>query len=510
MTRQVQIYLHNGHFPTLRERIPVGGIIIDRGVIHRILSRGEKPPRNIESMDLHGAFVIPGFIDSHTHLISRGIEMQRIDLARCSTFDDCLEKLRSGLSQRRSMLFGSNYDETTWSDHPAERMTRKTLDRISTKIPIIMRRICGHFAVVNTAALKNIPREWEIADRRQGWLYKQAALHLNDIFPPTAPELRRAVDLGMHEAVQAGVTSAHEIASIERFRLLQQVHTRGKLRLRFSVYILHRHFERLRAAGLCAGFGDDMLRFGGIKIFMDGSVGARTAAFSRPYRGTAIRGTVMMSPRTLAHTVRTAQQEGYQLMIHAIGDRAVSQALEVLRAHIPDTNPLHHRLEHVELLDDRSMRIMAQKNIIASMQPNFVRRWQGPDGLYAQYLGSRSERMNRFRAMRAAGIRIIFGSDCMPTGPLYGMRGAYAHPFRNGRISRHAALTMYTRAGAFATHEQMKKGRIAQGFLADLAILDRDPLRPQGAGFPQVLMTMVGGITVYRRPSRADGDPVAA
>lgn len=502
MTRQEPLYLHNGDFITITGKHRVKGLLIGHGLIQHLVRQGETVPQNVRKIDLHGAYVAPGFIDSHTHLISRGIELQRIDLASCRTLDDCLEKLRDARSKHSTVLFGSNYDETTWSHYPTEKMTRKTLDRISASTPIIMRRVCGHFAVVNTAALRKIPRGWEVVDRRKGHVYKNAALHLNKIFPPNDTELRQAVFLGMQEAQKKGITSVHEIADIERFRLLQDIHARGKLRLRFSLYILHAYFDRLVAAGLCTGFGDDTLRLGGIKIFLDGSVGARTAAFSKPYRGTRRRGIVMVSGHALARIVQTAQQRGYQLMIHALGDRAVLRAVQAFGAYIPDTNPLRHRLEHVELLDDRTMQIMGRKNILASMQPNFVQRWQVPGGLYEQHLGKRYQQMNCFRKMQDAGIRIAFGSDCMPAGPLYGMHGAYAHPFPCGRISRRAALAMYTQAGAFAAHEEKKKGSLTQGFLADLVVLDKNPLHPKGTDNPRVLLTMVGGIPVYRRQSR--------
>jgi predicted amidohydrolase YtcJ len=186
-------------------------------------------------------------------------------------------------------------------------------------------------------------------------------------------------------------------------------------------------------------------------------------------------------------------------MIHALGDRAAARVAGILRTYIPDSNPLRHRLEHVELLDKRTMDMMAQKNILASMQPNFVRRWQQPGNLYEQRLGERYTRMNCFRTMQDAGIRITFGSDCMPTGPLYGMPGAYAHPFGCGRVSRSTALTLYTRAGAFAACDERKKGKLQEGFLADLVALDRNPLDAKTAGTPRVLMTMVDGTPVYNR-----------
>jgi predicted amidohydrolase YtcJ len=503
VTLHEPVYLHNGRFITIRGPSPVKGVIIHHGVIERLVRSAGPASQNIKRIDLNGAYVIPGFIDSHTHLIARGIELQRIDLASCRSLDSCLEKLRDARSKHTTLLFGSNYDETTWSDYPRMKMTRATLDKISASIPVIMRRVCGHFAIVNTAALKKIPRDWTVIDRRHGHVYKRAALHLNEVFPPRDAEMMRAILMGMQEAVQNGITSVHEISNIERFGMLQDLHARGKLRLRFSLYLLHSYFDRLWKAGVRAGFGDDMLRLAGIKLFLDGSVGARTAAFSKPYRGTRCSGAVTISRRVLAGIIARAEHRGYQLMIHALGDRAVAQAVQSLQSHIGGTNLLRHRMEHVELIDEGSMRIMARKHICASMQPNFVRRWQIPNGLYERHLGERYQRMNCFRNMLGAGIRVAFGSDCMPTGPLYGMQGAYAHPFPCGRISRRTALNMYTQAGAFLAHDEKKKGSIKQGFYADMVMLDGDPLDPGATRTPRVLMTMVGGIPVYRRTARS-------
>ena len=184
-------------------------------------------------------------------------------------------------------------------------------------------------------------------------------------------------------------------------------------------------------------------------------------------------------------------------MIHALGDRAVARVVQSLQAHIPGTNPLRHRVEHVELIDEGSMRIMARKHIHASMQPNFVRRWQNPGGLYEKILGPRYKGMNRFRSLLFRRVRLLFGSDCMPLGPLYGLQGAISHPSEEERLSTAQALRMYTESGAFATFEEKKKGKLQQGYLADLVVLNRNPLERKNLAALKIQMVIVGGELVY-------------
>jgi len=472
-------------------------LFIENGVIASIIPDKQSTPKKARKINLKGKYVIPGFIDSHTHLIARGIELQRIDLEKCKSLNDCFEKLRSALP-KDEILFGSNWDESNWSSFSTSRLNRYALDRISKQKPIIMRRICGHFAVVNTKALCLIPKKWKIVDSGKGYLYEDVALNLNDIFRPTRIMLQKAVKLGTKEALAKGITSVHEIADLDRFKFLQQIKKKNGLKLRFSVYILSKDLRNILAAGIRSRSGNDYLRFSGIKLFLDGSIGARTAGLKKPYRDSRIKGKILISMQKVASIIREAENSGIQLMVHSIGDRTTCEVVKVFEKNISRLNPLRHRLEHIEIVDRFSIKMMAKMNLIASMQPNFARRWQQPGGMYEHYLGERYKEMNCFKRVKDYGVRIVFGSDCMPLGPLYGIEGASKHPFACGRLHPSEAFNMYTKEGAYATFDEARKGTIDKAKLADLVVLDKNPLRVKDMDEVKIVMVIIGGKIVYK------------
>lgn len=469
-------------------------LLVERGTIARRIDRPALRLKGVRSIDLAGRYVIPGFIDAHTHLVAEGIEMQRLDLSPCRSLDDCYQRIRARLGLG-AFVFAASWDETTWRRGLLADLDRRALDRISSTVPVIMRRVCGHCAVVNTAALRRIPDHWKIVDRKRGYLYEDVALNLNDIFVPDDEMLVRAVRLATARALRLGITSVHEISQPRYFRMLQR--ERGRLKVRFSVYLTAKHHAAAVRLGLRRGFGDDWLRFAGIKVFMDGSLGARTAALRRPYAGARTRGNILVPADRLRRLVQSAERSGIQLMIHSIGDRSTGTVLRILKDNIDRQNPLRHRLEHLELLDPGSLADLCRFNLIASMQPNFVRRWQHPGGLYEQALGPRYVEMNCFRSILERGVRLVFGSDCMPLGPLYGIGGALGHPSQCGRLDAATAFRTYTEAGAFAAFDEERKGRLRAGYLADLVVLDQNPLEEKNLRRLKIEAVMAGGAFGY-------------
>ncbi len=469
-------------------------LLIEAGMIRKKFTGSGSRPKAIRKLNLHGKYVIPGFIDGHTHLIPEGIKMQQLDLSRCRSLEDCLKKIRADL-KKQDIVFASNWDEASWRASDSKGLNRHTLDRLSRKKPIIMRRICGHYAVVNTAALRHIPENRRIVDRGSGILYEDAALNLNDFFPPTDEMLEEAVSLAANKALRLGITSVHEISKPRYFRVLQK--KRKELKIRYAIYLTERYHEHVLETGLRTGYGDDWLRFEGTKVFVDGSIGARTAALTRPYEGTHRRGNILVSTSRLKWFVDTAESSGIQLMLHSIGDRTTKIALRILKERVAQGNPLRHRIEHLEMLSDESVAEMGRMKIIASMQPNFVRRWQNPGGMYEKVLGARYIGMNRFRSLLLRRVRLLFGSDCMPLGPLYGLQGAISHPSEKERLSIAQSLTTYTESGAFATFEERKKGKLEQGYLADLVVLNGNPLERENLAALAIQMVIVGGEIVY-------------
>jgi predicted amidohydrolase YtcJ len=471
-------------------------IIIDRGCIERVDPDNKRPLKKAVVHDARGSYIIPAFSDSHTHLLAHGIELQRVDLSSCASPGECLERLRARIDGASAEVFGVNWDESAWVAGSARDVTRYELDRLFRSVPVIMRRVCGHFAICNSRALEMIPGNWRIVDRKRGYLYEGASLYLNDIFKPSQGMFERGLELATEEALSRGVTSIHEIVRPECFRILQLL--RPKLKIRIAVYLQERLDEAVKA-GLSTGLGDDMLKFSGIKFYLDGSIGARTAAMGKPYRGTKSRGTLLMGMPQLVRIIKKAEAGNIQVILHAIGDRTARLIVTALASCGFRDNRLRHRVEHLEYVDQPTVGKLAGLGLLLSMQPNFVARWQGPGGMYEQRMGNRYRRMNAFATLAKAGLKLMFGSDSMPLDPLFGLSGAVDHPFEYGRLSPGRALYYYTTAGPYGTFDEAKKGRIAPGYFADLVLLDKNPLEKQSTGHMKVLAVFLAGKIVYSR-----------
>ncbi len=240
---------------------------------------------------------------------------------------------------------------------------------------------------------------------------------------------------------------------------------------------------------LRTGFGNEWVRFGGIKIFADGSIGAKTAALSFNYRNEENNGLLMYSDAELKEILQKAHPN--QTAIHAIGDRAIQQ---VLTCSVPGER---NRIEHAELVTDDQIPQIRSSGLILSMQPNFL-QWSHPEGLYDMRFGTGID--NRFSTLKKAGIPIVFGSDCMPFSPLYGIEQVVNAPFEEQQLSVMDALQMYTCNGAYASFEEDIKGTIERGKLADFVVLSGDP-REEDISAIEVEMTIVGGEVVYGQQS---------
>lgn len=485
------ILLENANCVDFAKRtVEKANLYLEKGLIKTKVRITARKSAGVQSIDLEGKYVIPGFIDCHTHLISSGLEMQRLDLGSCRSLDECLQRI-TAQAKTRGLVFASKWDESHWRRDERDRLDRKTLDKISRKKPIIMRRICGHYAVVNSPALRQIPKSWKIVDRRHGFLYEDVALNLNEIFRPTDEMLEQALRLAMKKAVRMGITSVHEISDPRRFRLLQKYH--HALHLRFAVYLMAQYHDHVTGSGLRSGYGDDWLKFAGTKVYVDGSVGAQTAALRRPYLNTRRRGKVLLPQHRLDEMVQGAEEHGIQLMIHSIGDRSTAFVLKSLKKFMRAGNPLRHRLEHLEILTDDMTKDIGRLKIIASMQPNFVRRWQHQGGMYSRLIGPQYLRMNCFRSLVKARTALVFGSDCMPLGPLYGITGAVRHPAACGKLDIAEAFRLYTESGAFATFDEKKKGKIEPGYFADLVVLNKSPLEDKNLDGLKIESVIVDG-----------------
>lgn len=509
------------------------GVIVTSGSkIISVGSRGETSiPENAEVIDASGKTVMPGFIDCHTHFILMGVRtLTTLDLSKTKSLSEVLGLIKERIQElpKGVWLEGHGWDESNW---PEKRYPSKwDLDSVSHDVPIVLTPYYGHLIVVNSAALEaaNISKDTAspeggevVKDPETGdptGVLRDVAMGLIfDVKPPTSEEvslkgLREACNI----ALSWGCTSIHELdADATWFATYQRARRDGSLRVRAYVMPTARQTEEIIDAlgtlGLCTGFGDEYFKIGAAKIFIDGSMGARTAVLSEPYNDDpSTMGLFTISPETLKFRVAKAHNLGMQLAIHAIGDGGIQASLDAYEAALENNyrEDHRHRIEHCEILTEEQIQRIKRLGVIPSMQPNFVGEWGWPGGMYDQRLGSERIKMNNpYRKLLDEGIRIAFGSDCgfcppWPMNPIYGLWGAVRHPIEGSSISLEEAVKAYTLDAAYSSFEENIKGSLESGKLADIIILSRDisAIDPDEIKDVTVDLTMVGGKIEYRAP----------
>jgi len=450
-------------------------------------------------LDLHGRFVLPGFVDAHIHLLQSGLEASGwlIGLAGLSR-RDTLDALAEIARQRDGeWVVAYGWDESTWEEH--RYLDREELDGVAPACPVLATRLDGHLVAANSAALACVPASApdDLIDRVGGWLREAAVTEMMKTVRPDEDAVRNAFTAAAQTCHRLGITTVHTMTDLEHLDAVWQHRDERRLRVIFCPMV--ESLPALMDRGLKTGHGDDWLRFGGVKMFADGSIGAGNAAVSIPFCEGGC-GALNHDDETLRNWVTTADRDGWQTIVHAIGDRAIDQVLRVHEGLATDPS-LRHRIEHFELPSEAQVERTAASGLFVSMQPNFTANWSGSGGLYDDRLGAdRDRRSNPLRELTDAGIPLAFGSDGMPPGPLYGLHGAINGPFPNQRITLDEALVAYTQGGAAFEFEEDEKGTLHPGKVADLVVLDCDPTAsPDRLLERTVDMTFVGGRRVYAR-----------
>jgi predicted amidohydrolase YtcJ len=445
-------------------------------------------------LDAGGRTVLPGFIDCHTHFLSLGVWSNRLDLSGTHGLSDVFEavknrafggaKRRGGKGKQTShWILGRGWDEAKW---PGGRyLTRQDLDSVSPERPVMLIRVCGHLATLNTRALEalggKIGRE---GVTRSTGIIRERALELARYhLRPSLDEMLAGLARSLGLARRLGVTSVHDIIDQNKLAAYERASREGLLTVRATLHFEERDFEWLLKAGVHPWQGGPMVRIGGMKLYADGSFGARTAAIAEPYADDRKEMGALIHPDAhLKRAVREAEQGGFQLLIHAIGDRAARQVVGAFASTLKTRTLLRHRIEHLELPEKPELARMRKLGLWASMQPNFVGEWGQPGGMMEARLGKRRlERADPFKAVLRAGVPLVFGSDCMPLNPLYGIHSAVNAPFPDQRLSVGEAVAAFTRDAAAASFEEGFKGTLAPGKAADLVVLSSDPFRNPGS-----------------------------
>lgn len=452
-----------------------------------------------EVLDLGGRTVIPGFIDSHVHLLEVAKGFLSVDLGGCNSVEEVLEVVKEEASKRPQgeWLVGYNWDEGRWKE--GRYITLEELDSVSPHHPVFLKRICLHLVVVNSLALElaRVGRDTDglclnpETGRPTGVVQREARKGVEAClnFPPE--DLNWALEEAQKKMLSLGVTSLHHLGP--DFFFLKKAARENRLFLR--TYLCASEDEGPGLEGLQTGQGDPYLRIGAVKLFLDGSLGARSAALLNPYTDESKnRGRLRWEQAQLNSTVAELHRRGWQLALHAIGDRAVLAALEALeeaQKKFPRADH-RHRIEHCELLPPGAMERIKGLGLIVSAQPNFLSMWGRPGGMYERRLGpERWREIDPLRIFIKNSIPLAFGSDGMPLGPLYGIWSAVNHPVKENRLSPLEALSCYTKGGAYASFEEYLKGTICPGKLADLVVLSHDPITIQTDAIKDIQVEMV-------------------
>lgn len=483
------------------------GRIIAVGDERKVVQAGD---RGSDRVDLRGRTVIPAFTDCHTHFIQMGVDSMNVDLSRTRSLDEALAliKQRAAKTLEGEWVIASSWKESGWPD--GRFITRDDLDSCCPDNPAVAHRVCGHLSTVNSQAISELGIEAgksgvdvDSTGRITGILKEEAVGITRAATAPGKERRARGLMLAMKMAHALGVSAVHDNGESSDLEVYAEAERSGRLKVRVWFNTPSKDLEHRIGMSAATGIGSDWLRLGGVKVFCDGALGARTAALSKPYADDpGNKGMLVHKRRALERIVSDAHGAGLQLAIHAIGDRGIDEVLSVLTRCLDEVprKDCRHRIEHLELPSRRHLREMRRLGVTASMQPNFIGEWGGTDGMYLSRLGrARTERNNPFKEVLAAGVRLVFGSDCMPFSPAYGIESAVNAPHPSQRISAREAIAAFTRDAAFASFQEKDKGTLAKGKFADFAVLSSDPFTPgKTVCNVEVLMTVAGGVTVYK------------
>jgi len=485
-------------------------------------------------IDLHGALVLPGFADAHIHFYDLALRRSQVSLQQVSSLENLLSTLHSYAVDLPpgAWLLGYGWDESRW---PEPRFpTRYDLDSAVGDRPALIWRADLHAAVADSAALSAAgigpgtrDPESGVIDRDErgvptGVLREAAITLVKKAVPPhdgtkMASNLR-AVASELHEL---GIVSVHDqrlgdtvSEGAEALRLYTDLSKSGKLLMRVSCNFEPARLDDLIGAGIRSGFGDEWVRVGHVKLFADGSLGAHTAWMMEPYDDDpGDYGVSVSSPEELAETIREAHQHGISASVHAIGDRAVREVLDIFETVFESGSPrppsAPHRIEHVMAVQPEDIPRLGKLGIVASIQPiHCVDDMVKVERLW----GKRGANTYRFKSLKEAGAVLASGSDApvADPDPLLGIHAAVTRQDKDGyphggwypdeRLTVAEAVGSYTLGPAFAVGEANHRGRLTPGYLADFVALDRNifTIPPQEIADARVTMTVIGGEVVFR------------
>lgn len=495
----------------------VRSILIEGGKIERL---SDSPTQSVQGevlrLDAHECTVSPGLVDTHCHLFQQGASRRVLDLRGTTSITSIRLRLHSrvGRATRGEWIFGRGWDQETLSD--GRFPTRQDIDDLTPNNPTLLTRVCGHVGLLNSPAVEALavgesaPTRPELVERdSQGMLtgiVREGALESVQTKIPRQSLTTTQEDLltAEYEAAKNGITTIHCILSDnfgQELQVLRSAYEQGRLSLRYRIYAPSGSLEPMERGELGTFPQTKMLSLNGVKLFADGSLGARTAALSQPYSDDpSAKGVLRYTSEGLVSVLSRIGALGIQAAVHAIGDAAVSQTLEAFEEVEGKDYGRRWRIEHASLTNQDIRRRMKEQDGCVTVQPHFVISdlWVG------RRLGrERLKDLYTFKSFVDEGLKVSGSSDA-PVEPLSPLLSIWAAMVRSGygeeeRLSLNEGLALYTSNAAYLSFDEDSLGRIEEGLAADLTIFDSDinEMHPAILRRVNIANTIVNGELVY-------------
>ena len=472
-------------------------------------------------VDLQGAFVVPGFVDGHVHFLLAAATLTPPDLRHTKSREEFARRVADAAGQLApgEWMMGGSWDAELWG---GELPTREWIDAVTPHTPVALARLDQHMWLVNSLGLKLAGIDRNTPEPAGGRIIRDAKgeptgividlgkeLVQRVIPPPSNAAIRKMMRAGIEHGLRNGVTQAHSMGlDWDTHNALLRLRAEGETDMRFFSLVPLSDWEKLADIIKRQGRGDDWVRWGGLKALADGSLGSRTALFHRPYDDApGTRGIRVNTLENLRRWVTDADKHGLNVSLHAIGDEANDDVLDLYRDIAAANGPRDRRfrIEHAQHLTPAAIPRFAKQGVIASVQPYHAI----DDGRWAiQRVGAeRLKGTYAFKSLIDTGAHVCFGSDwpVAPFAPLTGIAAAVLRQTIDGknpngwmpeqRITVEQSLVAYTAQNAYAGFQEDRAGYIKTGYLADLVVIDRDLLQiePQQVSAAKVLRTIVDG-----------------
>jgi predicted amidohydrolase YtcJ len=514
------LMLYNANICTMNPKKPKAQALLIRN--RKITAVGanaeiiKQKTRKTKTIDLKGKTVFPGFVDCHIHMSSYAKTLEQIGLRDVVSIRQLQQRLKEAVMKKppAAWIVARGFDQEKFREKRFP--TRYDLDKAAPDHPVLITRVCGHLSVANSKALElaNITKDTKLLESGKiekdpktgeptGVLLENAQNIVTSVMPKLDErDLLRIYGQALKKAAENGLTDVHCITDdLRDISIIQELRKQNDLSIRVHMVINAECLDELATVTLPK---DAKTKVRCIKVFADGSLGARTAALHEPYTDAKKRkGILIYTPEKLEKLLEKVHEAGFQLAVHGIGDRAIETVLDALETTLrkKPKKDHRHRIEHASVLNRKLIQRMRKLGVIASVQPHFV----VSDFWTTKRLGKQRARWAYpFKSLVKSGIVACGGSDCPiePIDPLLGVWAAVARSlFPQERLSVDEAVRMYTCNAAFASHEESIKGTIEPGKLADFTVLSQDPhdIEPDDIEGINVEMTIVDGEIVYAR-----------